>query len=168
MALRWFVTVPRWQGVPPPETAVLQLGLHFRCREGLDRVGVIERRPNPGGKGSLYYLTAAGQELVDVAIRRHSDDEVAFSGRDAEFTININCGATDADLYARDRTWVREWFDPLTPHSAGGMYVNFIPEDGGQGIREVYGQSKYRRLSEIKSHYDPENILQVSHNIKPV
>jgi DNA-binding HxlR family transcriptional regulator len=37
--------------------------------DGLDRAGVIERRPNPGGKGSLYYLTAAGQELVDVAIQ---------------------------------------------------------------------------------------------------
>ena len=36
--------------------------------QGLERAGVIERRPNHGGKGSLYYLTAAGQELVNVAI----------------------------------------------------------------------------------------------------
>ena len=35
----------------------------------LDRAGVIERRPNAAGKGSLYYLTAAGQELVEVAMQ---------------------------------------------------------------------------------------------------
>src|SRR5438067_13286628 len=37
--------------------------------QSLERAGVIERRPNPAGKGSLYYLTAAGQELVDVALQ---------------------------------------------------------------------------------------------------
>lgn len=37
--------------------------------QGLERAGVIERRPNSGGKGSLYYLTAAGQELVEVALQ---------------------------------------------------------------------------------------------------
>jgi len=48
------------------------------------------------------------------------------------------------------------------------MYVNFIPEDGGERIHEVYGQSKYRRLSEIKSRYDPHNLLRLNQNIKPV
>jgi hypothetical protein len=47
------------------------------------------------------------------------------------------------------------------------MYVNFIPEDGGERIRDVYGQSKYRRLSQIKSRYDPDNLLRVNQNIKP-
>jgi DNA-binding HxlR family transcriptional regulator len=37
--------------------------------QGLDRAGVIERRPNPGGKGWRYYLTPAGPELVDVALQ---------------------------------------------------------------------------------------------------
>ena len=115
---------------------------------------------------SPYSLTLLSH--MGGAIRSHSDHEAAFSGRDAEFTININCGATDADLYARDRTWVRQWYDALTPHSTGGMYVNFIPEDGGEAIREVYGQSKYRRLSEIKARYDPDNVLRVNQNIKPV
>ena len=32
----------------------------------LERDGVIERAPHPKGRGSLYYLTPAGQELVDV------------------------------------------------------------------------------------------------------
>jgi hypothetical protein len=101
------------------------------------------------------------------AIGRHSEEETAFSGREAEFTININCGATDVDLYERDRAWVREWFDALTPHSTGGMYINFVPEDSGERARDVYGASKYQRLSDLKSRYDPQNVLRVNQNIKP-
>lgn len=37
--------------------------------QGLARAGVIERRVNPRAKGWLYYLTPAGQELVDVALQ---------------------------------------------------------------------------------------------------
>jgi hypothetical protein len=99
-------------------------------------------------------------------ISQHPDDETTFSGRDSEFTININCGATDIDVYERDRTWVRQWFDQLTPHSTGGMYVNFIPEDSGERARDVYSASKYARLSELKAKYDPHNVLRVK-NVKP-
>lgn len=35
----------------------------------LERAGVVTRRANPRGRGGLYYLTAAGQELVDVALQ---------------------------------------------------------------------------------------------------
>ncbi|HEX6513138.1 MAG TPA: helix-turn-helix domain-containing protein [Chloroflexota bacterium] len=37
--------------------------------QGLERAGVVERRPNPRSKGWLYYLTPAGQELVDVTVQ---------------------------------------------------------------------------------------------------
>ncbi len=32
----------------------------------LERMGVLETRPNPSGRGSTYHLTPAGQELADV------------------------------------------------------------------------------------------------------
>ena len=37
--------------------------------QALERAGVVERRANTRSKGSLYYLTPAGQELVDVTFR---------------------------------------------------------------------------------------------------
>ena len=37
--------------------------------QGLERAGVVERRASPRSKGSLYYLTPAGQELVDVTLQ---------------------------------------------------------------------------------------------------
>src|SRR5207248_8311861 len=62
------------------------------------------------------------------AIRHRSDDETAFTGREAEFTININGAATQPDLYEQDRAWVREWFEALEPHSTGG------------GLRQLHGR----------------------------
>ncbi len=101
------------------------------------------------------------------AIRRWSDDETAFTGRDAEFTININCCATEPDLYERDRAWVRGWSDALDPHTTGGVYVNFLSEQGGEGVRAAYGEAKYRRLAALKATYDPQNILRTNQNIAP-
>lgn len=114
---------------------------------------------------SPYSLTLLSH--MGGAIRQYSDDETAFSGRDAEFTININCGATELGLYRRDRTWVRQWFDALTPHSTGGTYVNFVSEDTGERVRDVYGESKYQRLAQLKQIHDPHNVLRVNQNIKP-
>ena len=102
------------------------------------------------------------------AIRQRSDHETAFTGRDAEFTININCAATEPDLYEQDRVWVREWFDALEPQSTGGVYVNFMGEEGSERVRAAYGQEKYRRLAAVKALYDPHNVLRVNQNIKPV
>lgn len=41
--------------------------LNQRLRS-LERDGIVERRPNPAGRGSLYYLTPAGGELTRVNI----------------------------------------------------------------------------------------------------
>ena len=37
--------------------------------QSLERAGVVERRQPAGGRGHLYYLTPAGQELVEVTIQ---------------------------------------------------------------------------------------------------
>ncbi|HEX6513137.1 MAG TPA: FAD-binding oxidoreductase [Chloroflexota bacterium] len=101
------------------------------------------------------------------AIRRRSDDQSAFTGRDAEFTININCAATEPGLYERDRAWLRDWFEVLEPHSTGGVYVNFVGDEGSERVRAAYGQAKYDRLAAVKAVYDPENVFRLNQNIKP-
>ena len=51
-------------GCPRISTTLLTQRLHT-----LERAGVVTRRANPRGRGGLYYLTPAGQELVDVALQ---------------------------------------------------------------------------------------------------
>jgi FAD/FMN-containing dehydrogenase len=101
------------------------------------------------------------------AIRRLSDGETAFTGRDAEFTININCAATARASFEADVRWVRNWFDVLTPHSTGGVYVNFMGDEGRERVLAAYGAEKYRRLAAMKARYDPGNAFRSNQNIAP-
>lgn len=48
-----------------PRISTTLLGQRLRA---LERAGVVERRPNPSGSGSRYYLTPAGQELAAVTV----------------------------------------------------------------------------------------------------
>jgi FAD/FMN-containing dehydrogenase len=101
------------------------------------------------------------------AIRQVPDDQTAFTGRDAEFTININCVATQPELYERDRAWVRKLFEALEPHTTGGVYVNFMGDEESDRVRAAYGETKYQRLAALKARLDPDNVFRVNQNIQP-
>ena len=62
--------------------------------------------------------------------------------------------------------WTRE-LSAMTPFATGGVYVNFLGDEGAGRVRAAYGPEKYRRLSELKKKYDPENFFRLNQNIKP-
>jgi len=47
-------------------------------------------------------------------------------------------------------------YDAAAPFAAGGVYVNFMPEDESDRVENAYGVN-YRRLAEINRRYDPDN-----------
>jgi FAD/FMN-containing dehydrogenase len=49
----------------------------------------------------------------------------------------------------------------------GSVYVNFMPEDESDRVETAYG-ANYRRLAEIKRHYDPDNLFRMNQNIRPI
>jgi FAD/FMN-containing dehydrogenase len=64
------------------------------------------------------------------------------------------------------KTWARNYWEALHPHTLGGSYINFMMEEGQERIEASYGES-YKLLQKIKSKYDPENFFHVNQNIKP-
>ncbi|HKS83537.1 MAG TPA: FAD-dependent oxidoreductase [Candidatus Acidoferrales bacterium] len=56
--------------------------------------------------------------------------------------------------------------DSLQPF-AYGVYVNQLGDTSDQLVRSGYGPN-YGRLAEIKKKYDPNNVLRLNQNIKPV
>ncbi len=48
-----------------------------------------------------------------------------------------------------------------------GVYVNFLMDEGEQGIRQAYGSEKYTRLKALKRTYDPDNFFRLNQNIRP-
>jgi FAD/FMN-containing dehydrogenase len=100
------------------------------------------------------------------AIRHVPGGATAFEGRDAEFAININAVWTDVAGGPRDVEWTRAFFAAMEPHSTGGVYVNFLSDEGEARVRAAYG-SNWERLAALKARYDPENVFRLNQNIAP-
>ena len=52
------------------------------------------------------------------------------------------------------KQWTVNYWDALHPYSAGGVYVNFMMNEGQERIKATY-RDNYQRLSQIKKKYDP-------------
>jgi FAD/FMN-containing dehydrogenase len=102
------------------------------------------------------------------AVRRLGEDATAFSGRATEHAINIDA-AWPSHLAegSKDIEWVRQMWSALVPFSTGGVYVNFLGNEGQERIKAAYGLEKYRRLVALKQKYDPTNFFRMNQNIKP-
>jgi hypothetical protein len=102
------------------------------------------------------------------AIRTVDDDETAFSGRGAGHTYNIN-GIAPGDHgegFDEEREWAKGLWDALAPYHTS-VYVNFLMDEGENGIRRAYGPAKYERLQTLKQTYDPDNFFRLNQNIPP-
>ena len=103
------------------------------------------------------------------AYRKPGDADTAFGGsRSAGYVFNIEAAASNHEVYAADRTWVRNFWDAMLPHATGsGGYVNFMAEADEDRVRASYGEAKYQRLARIKAEYDPQNVFHLNAKIKP-
>ena len=60
---------------------------------------------------------------------------------------------------------MRGFFDAVTPHATGGVYVNFLGNEGEERVRAAYGEENLARLIELKNRYDPGNFFRLNQNI---
>lgn len=103
---------------------------------------------------------------LDGAVHRVGRDESAFSYRDVRWSMVIaGIDPDPANTEAISR-WAKDYWAAVHPYSAGGAYVNFMMEEGGERVRATY-QHNYERLVAIKRRYDPDNLFRVNQNIQP-
>jgi hypothetical protein len=96
------------------------------------------------------------------------EDAPAYSHRDAAHVINMNGVWLPGEPFADEETaWTQEFFTALGHHRSGA-YVNFLDRDDQARVRTAYGDDKYRRLENLKSRFDPDNVFRLIHNIKPL
>ena len=104
------------------------------------------------------------------AVARVAEHATAYAGRAVAHNMVIE-GVwlpEESGVHAAAETaWARGFFDALEPHRTG-VYVNFLDSDDDDSrIREAYGDRIYRRLTEVKAKYDPENVFHHNKNIRP-
>jgi FAD/FMN-containing dehydrogenase len=113
--------------------------------------------PSPISYTILFHLGGA--------IRQVDGGATAFEDRSAEHALNINAVWSDPQTTEAQVAWAQSFWEATHPHSTGGVYVNFLGEDGEARVRAAYGPDKYRRLVALKRKYDPGNLFRLNQNI---
>jgi FAD/FMN-containing dehydrogenase len=103
---------------------------------------------------------------VGGAMARVAADATAWANRDAHFIMNAHTRWRDEAQDAVCIGWARELFEATAPFASGSVYVNFMPDDEQDRVEKAYG-TNYRRLTEIKRRYDPDNLFRMNQNIRP-
>jgi FAD/FMN-containing dehydrogenase len=103
---------------------------------------------------------------VGGAVTRVDADATAVGEREGGFDLNVMAAWPPPDPNADEhRTWVREGWAALQPHSTG-VYANFLSDEGAAGVENAYG-NRLARLTTLKDKYDPNNLFRMNANIPP-
>jgi FAD/FMN-containing dehydrogenase len=102
------------------------------------------------------------------AVGRVAEGATAFGNRQATHAITLDGVWQPGEAFGeRDTAWARRFFAALGRFGEG-VYVNFLGGDEDPDrVREAYGDSVYKRLIEVKTAYDPDNVFHHNQNIRP-
>jgi FAD/FMN-containing dehydrogenase len=103
---------------------------------------------------------------VGGAMARVAANATAYPNRDAHFVMNAHTRWRDEAQDAACIAWARHLFEATAPFAAGSVYINFMPDDETDRVEKAYG-TNFRRLTEIKRRYDPDNLFRMNQNIRP-
>jgi hypothetical protein len=114
----------------------------------------------PGPECEVFIAHVGG------AMSRVPTDATAYPHRGAHFIMNVHTRWREPGQDGAFVAWARELFTAAAPFATGSGYVNFMPADEPDRIEKVYG-ANYRRLTELKRRWDPENRFRLNQNIRP-
>jgi FAD/FMN-containing dehydrogenase len=63
--------------------------------------------------------------------------------------------------------WARALRRDIAGYVTGGIYLNFIGNEGPDRVRAAYGEANYGRLAAVKAEWDPDNVFRGNQNIIP-
>ncbi|MDT8449369.1 MAG: FAD-binding oxidoreductase [Wenzhouxiangellaceae bacterium] len=103
---------------------------------------------------------------IDGAVHDVAGDEMAWSCRDATWSMVIAGIDPNPANAGRITEWARHYWQAVHEYNPGGAYVNFMMEEGDERIQATFGPN-YPRLARIKGRYDPDNVFRINQNIRP-
>lgn len=65
------------------------------------------------------------------------------------------------------KAWVKRFRQDIAPYANGGVWLNFIGDEGQDRVRAAFGEENYSRLARVKREFDPENTFRGNQNIRP-
>ena len=102
----------------------------------------------------------------DGAMDRVPAEATAFGHRNWPYNLVVTTQWETSAERQTNVNWTKEFWVALKPFLADASYVNYIDDEGDEGIRMSYG-AKLDRLVALKTKYDPNNFFHSNQNIKP-
>lgn len=121
--------------------------------------GAVSRLPGPECEVFIAHVGGAAGRIAA--------DATAFPQRSSHFVMNVHARWREKSDDHKCIGWARQLFEAAKPFSVGTAYINFMPADEGERVREAYGAS-YQRLAELKRRYDPSNLFRMNQNVAPI
>jgi FAD/FMN-containing dehydrogenase len=112
------------------------------------------------------FFAAIAIEHLGGAVSRSGPQDTAFHHRDAQHSLLVLRMWQDPSDSEANIEWGRRCFRTAEPFLKGGVYVNYLGDEGEARVRAAYG-ANYDRLTAIKKKYDPSNFFRLNQNIKP-
>jgi FAD/FMN-containing dehydrogenase len=112
-------------------------------------------------------LTHVVIEHLGGAVGRVGEDESAVSYRGAEYNLLIVGMWSEVGQDEHLIEWVRGLWDAVRPFSFGGVYLNYLSNEGEDRVQAAYSRGKYERLVALKNKYDSGNVFHLNQNIRP-
>jgi FAD/FMN-containing dehydrogenase len=95
-------------------------------------------------------------------------DRAAVGFRDALFNVSVMAVWLDPADDEQEIAWARETSTAIEPWSMSGGYVNYMQADEPiERVRAAFGEQTFDRLRELKTRYDPGNVLRRNQNVPP-
>jgi FAD/FMN-containing dehydrogenase len=116
-------------------------------------------RPSPLGQQILFPWGGA--------VARVGEDATPLANRSVHWLSHPFAVWESAADDARNIEWARGFRRDIAAYANGGIYLNFVGNEGQERIRAAYGDTKYERLSRLKTEWDPSNIFRGNQNIEP-
>ena len=111
-------------------------------------------------------MRVAQIRVLGGAMARVSAEATAFAHRSSRIMVNVAAFYEGTEERAAREAWVSD-FAAALEQGDGGVYVNFLGDEGEGRVRAAYPGSTWDRLIEIKSRYDPTNFFRLNQNISP-
>lgn len=62
---------------------------------------------------------------------------------------------------------MKKFRQDIAPYANGGVWLNFVGEEGPDRVRAAFGEENYARLAQVKRQFDPDNVFRGNQNIQP-
>jgi FAD/FMN-containing dehydrogenase len=150
-------------------TAILTPGMHHYWKSGFCHEiddDVIEASVDFFGADIPSPVAIVTFEHMGGAIGRVGERETAFGHRSARHSLLVIRAWQDPAEAEANIAWVRRAYDIAEPYLGGGVYVNYLDDEGQDRVRAAYGPN-YERLVAVKTRYDPTNFFRLNQNIRP-